>query len=208
MQIVHRTNWAVAAAAAAVGVAGVLAELPPYFGWWELGRAPSLNPLETGVAMGAPLLLQRQAPNGGCDGGDVDGGDDRGGQQQQQPPPQRQRHVNSNGGHAHIEARVGALRVRYCAVPVVDEVDEERNNQSPDEDQPTEVATPRVEGDDAVSASQLQQQHEPNEQPSYADGDVEMFGSGEGMRLRLVDEQQVLRRRVKMVTPRKGDRFF
>ncbi len=209
-QIVPRTNRAEAAAAATVSVAGVLVVLPLYFGWWELGRAPSLNPLETGVAMGAPLLLlQRQAPNESCEGGDVDGySDDSGGQQQQQQPPQRQRRMNSNGGHAHIEARVGALRVSYCAVHVVDEEDVERNDQGPYEDKLTAIVTPRVEGDDAVSASQLQQQQEPNEQPSYADRDVEMFDSGKGMRLRLVDEQQMLRRRIKMVTPRKGYRFF
>jgi hypothetical protein len=67
--IVYRTNWAVAAVAAAVGVAGVLAVLPLDFGWW---RVPSLNPLETVVAMGAPLLHQRPAPGEGHEGGDDD----------------------------------------------------------------------------------------------------------------------------------------
>jgi hypothetical protein len=143
--LVYRTNWAVAAAAAAVGVLGVLAVLPLYFGWWELGRAPSLNPLETGVAMGAQLLLQRPALDESYAGGDDDDGGGRiGGQQQQQrqPPPQ-QRRVNSNGGHAHIEARVGALRVRYCAVPVVDKVDEEKHSRGQDADESAEDDTLR-----------------------------------------------------------------
>lgn len=115
--------------------------------------------------------------------------------------------MNSNGSHAHIEARVGALRVRYCAVPVVAE-DREKSDRGQDADESAETDALRGEGNDAVFALPLQQQHAPRRRQGYANGDVEMFGSGEGMRLRLVDEQQMLRRRVNMVTPQKGDRFL
>lgn len=30
------------------------------YGWWELGRAVSLSPLETAAAFGAPILFQTQ----------------------------------------------------------------------------------------------------------------------------------------------------
>jgi hypothetical protein len=197
----------VAAAAVAVGLAGVLAVLPLYVGWWELGRTPSLNPLETGVAMGAPLLLQQRAPNQSCDSGSDNCGGHSGGQRQQQQQQQQQRSVNSNGGHAHIETRVGALRVRYCAIPAVDE-DEVVDGGSKDEDGLAKADTLRGVDDDAVIVPQTQQQQESNQQLTYTDGDVELVGSGKGMRLRLVDEQQMLRRRVKMVKPRKGEMFL
>ncbi len=82
-QIVYRTDWGVAWAAAVVGIAGVLAVLPLYIGWWELGRTPSLNRLKTGVAMEASLLLQRGTPDeslpGGGDAGSFGGGGSGGG---------------------------------------------------------------------------------------------------------------------------------
>jgi hypothetical protein len=54
---VYSTNWAVAILAAIVGgLLGVVAVLPLYAGWWELGRDVSLNPLETALAFDAPLL--------------------------------------------------------------------------------------------------------------------------------------------------------
>ncbi len=57
LKTVYSTNWAIATAAAFVGgVLAVLAVLPLYAGWWELGRDVSLNPLETALAFGAPLL--------------------------------------------------------------------------------------------------------------------------------------------------------
>ncbi len=201
-RIVYRTNRAVAAAAVVVGVAGVLAVLPLYVGWWELGRAPSLNPLEMGIAMGAPLLLQRRASGESRDGGsEVDGG--RSGGQQQS----HQRRVNSNASHAHIENQVGALRVRYCATPAIDE-EEEVSGGGRNKDRSAVEDPPHSVSDDAVFASQTQQQQESKRQLKFTEGNIEMVRSGEKMCLRLVDEQQMLRRREKMVKPRKGERFL
>jgi hypothetical protein len=56
---VYRTDWRFVGAAAAVGLlCGVLGGvLPLFWGWWQLGRAVSLNPLDVARAFGAPLLL-------------------------------------------------------------------------------------------------------------------------------------------------------
>ncbi len=53
---VYSTNPVYLALAVVVSLVGVLAVLPLYYGWWELGRPVSLNPLETGKAFGAPLF--------------------------------------------------------------------------------------------------------------------------------------------------------
>jgi hypothetical protein len=55
-RVVYRTHRGFLAAGAAASLVGVLAVLPLYYGWWRLGRAVSLNPLETAKAFGAPLL--------------------------------------------------------------------------------------------------------------------------------------------------------
>lgn len=53
---VFRTNWAYVSSGIVLSLAGILAILPLYHGWWELGRSVSLNPLETAKAFGAPLF--------------------------------------------------------------------------------------------------------------------------------------------------------
>lgn len=53
---VYNTEWAWAISAVLISFAGILAVLPLYHGWWELGRSVSLNPLEIAKAFGAPLL--------------------------------------------------------------------------------------------------------------------------------------------------------
>ncbi len=44
--------------AVAASLLGVLALFPLYYGWWDLGRKVSLNPLETAKAFEAPLLKE------------------------------------------------------------------------------------------------------------------------------------------------------
>jgi hypothetical protein len=176
---------AAATAAVSVGVAGVIAALPLYFGWWELGREPSLNPLETGVAMEAPLLLRRRAPpeESGAADEDFGGGCDGGGHQLKQ---QQRRRVNSNGGYVHIESWVGTLRVSYCAAPTVEEANK-------DMDELAEAYAMCVEEGRAGFG--------------HTNGSFEAFSSREKMPFKLVDEELMLRRSVKMVAPRKGERF-
>lgn len=53
---VYRTNSVFIGMAILVSMMGVLAVLPLYNGWWELGRAVSLSPLEIARAFGTPLL--------------------------------------------------------------------------------------------------------------------------------------------------------
>ncbi|KAN0120168.1 hypothetical protein V8E51_002376 [Hyaloscypha variabilis] len=53
---VYKSNYSLMAVAVAINFLGLLAILPVYYGWWELGRNTSLSPLETGLAFGAPLL--------------------------------------------------------------------------------------------------------------------------------------------------------
>jgi hypothetical protein len=53
---VDRTDWRFAAGAMAAALLGVLGALPLFWGWWQLGRAVSLNPLELAKAFRAPLL--------------------------------------------------------------------------------------------------------------------------------------------------------
>jgi hypothetical protein len=97
--------------------------------------------------------------------------------------------------------------VRYCAVPAVEETHEESGGGR-DEDESAEATSLCAEGSGAAFASQLEQQREPHVKSSDYDGETETLGSGEGMCLRLVDERQMLRCRVRMVAPRKGDRFL
>ncbi len=141
----YSSDWRYACAAAAVSVAGACAVLPLYARWWALGRAPSLNPLETGVAMGASLLLlppPPPPPPPGTTAAPPRLPRHRPHQQQQQQHrwrwpwlrrerereqvQQRQgqgqerrvpvRAVNSNDGPRRIVARLGARRVQYGAV--------------------------------------------------------------------------------------------
>jgi hypothetical protein len=161
---------AAATAAVVVGVAGMLAVLPLYVSWWELGCAPSLNPLETGVAMEAPLLLRRAAPpeeSGAAD-------DDSGGGGRHQRQQQQQRRVNSNGGHVHIEARVGALHVLYCAVLAVAEVNEEYHHVR-EEDESADANARCIEEGEAGFG--------------HTNDSSEAFGSKKKMLLKLVDEE-------------------
>ncbi len=53
---IYRTNWRYVGAAVAASLLGVASVLPLYYGWWQLGRAVSLNPLELAQAFRAPLL--------------------------------------------------------------------------------------------------------------------------------------------------------
>ncbi|KAF2502266.1 hypothetical protein BU16DRAFT_611952 [Lophium mytilinum] len=53
---VFHTNGTYVALGVIVSLLGVLATLPLYNQWWELGRKMSLNPLEVGRAFGAPVL--------------------------------------------------------------------------------------------------------------------------------------------------------
>ncbi|KAF2733936.1 hypothetical protein EJ04DRAFT_524062 [Polyplosphaeria fusca] len=53
---VYTTSKVLVAIAVLVSVVGVVAILPLYAGFWELGRKVSLNPLETARAFGAPLM--------------------------------------------------------------------------------------------------------------------------------------------------------
>jgi hypothetical protein len=53
---VYRTDAAFVLSALTASVVGVLAVAPLYYGWWQLGRNVSLNPLEIAKAFRAPLL--------------------------------------------------------------------------------------------------------------------------------------------------------
>lgn len=52
----YNTNFVYVFCAIAVSLLGVVAIAPLYRGWWELGRAVSLNPLEIAKAFDAPIL--------------------------------------------------------------------------------------------------------------------------------------------------------
>lgn len=54
--LVYHVNITFVAVGIAVSIAGVLAILPMYYGYWELGRKVSLNPLEIARAFGTPLF--------------------------------------------------------------------------------------------------------------------------------------------------------
>lgn len=53
---VYKTNKTLVALGVVLSAAGVIAILPLYMGFWELGRNVSLNPLEIARAFGAPLM--------------------------------------------------------------------------------------------------------------------------------------------------------
>ncbi|KAH7386019.1 hypothetical protein BKA66DRAFT_67582 [Pyrenochaeta sp. MPI-SDFR-AT-0127] len=53
---IYRTNTVHVVLGVIISIAGVLAILPLYYGFWELGRKVSLNPLEIARAFGAPLF--------------------------------------------------------------------------------------------------------------------------------------------------------
>lgn len=56
IQTVYKTNNALVAIGVLFSMAGVIAILPLYAGFWELGRKFSMDPLEIARAFGAPLL--------------------------------------------------------------------------------------------------------------------------------------------------------
>ncbi len=53
---IYRVDWPWLASGIVVSLLGIVALIPLYIGWWELGRPVSLNPLEVANAFGAPLL--------------------------------------------------------------------------------------------------------------------------------------------------------
>jgi hypothetical protein len=180
-----------------VGVAGVLAVLLLlYTGWWELGRAPSLNPLETGLAMGAPLLLLQSpttttttaataGPDGGGSCSTCGGG---------------MAAVNSNAGHAHIVARLGARRVRYGAVPV-----QEGGRGETEYIDDDDLGEPLHSETDDTAYAALREQEQPL--PLGDAGGGQISGAGGRMRLRLVDVDEARKHGVTVLTPMKGDKF-
>ena len=55
-QTVYKAEYRYLAGYVVVSVVSILAVLPLFWGWWELGRSVSLNPLEIANAFNAPLL--------------------------------------------------------------------------------------------------------------------------------------------------------
>jgi len=55
----YRANWAYLAASLAVTILGVAMIVPAFYGWWQLGRKVSLNPIEMAEAFNAPVLQQQ-----------------------------------------------------------------------------------------------------------------------------------------------------
>ncbi len=198
---VYQTDWKVACVAAAIALACSLAVAPLYMGWWELGRKPSLNPLETGVAMGAPLLLASSSLSSSsaalitttrkkkaCVGGN--GAGDGG----------REGCVNSNGELKHIVAEVGARYVRYGAVPNSNILDDSNNDDD-------DVCHAMEQEESAGLASQPRRRPQ-HHQNSGALGDDAQEKEGGMMRLRLVDVEQARRHGVTVAVPRKGEVFI
>ncbi|KAL9632908.1 MAG: hypothetical protein Q9204_003612 [Flavoplaca sp. TL-2023a] len=58
---VFRSNYRFLAIAVLFSVLGWLATIPVFLGWWHLGRAVSLSPIETAKAFGAPGLGNRDS---------------------------------------------------------------------------------------------------------------------------------------------------
>jgi hypothetical protein len=54
---VYKTSYAFLGGAVAVMLLAVVVVMPLFHGFWRLGRQPSLSPLETATALGAPLLV-------------------------------------------------------------------------------------------------------------------------------------------------------
>ncbi|KAF2185842.1 hypothetical protein K469DRAFT_575576, partial [Zopfia rhizophila CBS 207.26] len=55
-ETIYKINPILVALAVLISLVGVIAILPLYMGFWELGRKVSLNPLEIARAFGAPLM--------------------------------------------------------------------------------------------------------------------------------------------------------
>lgn len=55
----YKANWAYLAASLAVTIIGVAMIVPSFYGWWQLGRKVSLNPIEMAEAFNAPVLQQQ-----------------------------------------------------------------------------------------------------------------------------------------------------
>jgi len=64
---IYTSHYVYLAVALALMFIAILAILPLYSRWWELGRQVSLSPLETGRALEAPLLAS-ESENGGVKG--------------------------------------------------------------------------------------------------------------------------------------------
>lgn len=60
-ETVFVSNFSLVAAASAVNIVAVLAVLLTFKGWWALGRAVSLSPLEIAKAFDAPLLRDAES---------------------------------------------------------------------------------------------------------------------------------------------------
>ena len=60
-ETIYVSNYRYMAAAMVVSLAGVLAVIPTYRGWWRLGRKVTLSPLEVAKAFDAPLLAGVQS---------------------------------------------------------------------------------------------------------------------------------------------------
>ncbi|KAF2667145.1 hypothetical protein BT63DRAFT_330734 [Microthyrium microscopicum] len=58
---VFRSNYAFMSGAVAVTILAVVCVAPIFAGWWSLGRAVSLSPIEVGRAFGAPILRSQDA---------------------------------------------------------------------------------------------------------------------------------------------------
>lgn len=56
LQTVYKAKWSFVAAAVILSLAGVLSVASLFWGWWELGRPVSLNPLEVGMAFDSPIF--------------------------------------------------------------------------------------------------------------------------------------------------------
>jgi hypothetical protein len=209
----YQTDWKVACVAAAIALACSLAVTPLYMGWWELGRKPSLNPLETGVAMGAPLLLAASSSSSSssaalmttrrkrkaCVGGNgaSDGG--RGGC------------VNSNGELKHILAQVGARYVRYGAVPdskILHDIDNDIADADDDDDSDNADEFHAMEQEEGARLASQPRRRRQYNQNSGAVEDNAREKEGGRMRLRLVDVEQARQRGVTVAVPRTGEVFL
>ncbi|KAK5700209.1 hypothetical protein LTR17_023118 [Elasticomyces elasticus] len=63
-QNVYRSDLRWFAGAAVLEVMAVMFVLPPFFGWWTLGNAPLLSPMELGLAFDAPCLKEVNSATG------------------------------------------------------------------------------------------------------------------------------------------------
>lgn len=62
---VYRTNKEYMGAAAAVSIASLLAVAATFWGWWELGRGMTLNPLEIAKVFDSPVVKEMEKVESG-----------------------------------------------------------------------------------------------------------------------------------------------